>query len=149
MQIRPTTVTVDLAAIRHNLRMILELAPGLGICAVVKADAYGHGLRPVGRTLAHAGVDWLAVALIEEGMALRAEGVETPILVLGAALEGGFEELVANRLVPAVFRPDHLESLARAAGGQHPVAAARQRALGELQDAALVLDHDDVLVAPG
>ncbi len=118
MQIRPTTVTVDLAAIRHNLGVIRELAPGLAVCAVVKADAYGHGLKPVGRTLANAGIDWLAVALIEEGRALRAEGIATPILVLGAALDGGFDELLESRLVPAIFRADHLESLARAARGR-------------------------------
>lgn len=118
MQIRPTTVTVDLGTFRHNLAAIRGLAPGMAVCAVVKADAYGHGLTPVARALAAAGVDWLAVALVEEGVALRDEGVRTPVLVLAAALEGGFDELVAHDLVPAVFRIDHLEQLARAARGR-------------------------------
>jgi alanine racemase len=115
MQIRPTTVTVDLAALRHNLAVIRRLAPGIAVCAVVKADAYGHGLEPVARSLADAGIDWLAVALIEEGVTSRRAGIKTPILVLGAALAGGFEELVAQDLTPALFRAEHLEALARAA----------------------------------
>ena len=56
MQVRPTTVTIDLAALRHNLGVIRRLAPGHAVCAVVKADAYGHGLERVGRTLADAGI---------------------------------------------------------------------------------------------
>jgi alanine racemase len=113
--IRPTQVAVDLAAVRHNVAAIRARAPGQALCGVVKANAYGHGLVTVGRALARAGVDWLGVALVEEGVLLREAGVTTPILVLGAALAGGYDEIVAHRLTPAIFRADQLEGLARAA----------------------------------
>lgn len=116
MQVRPTSVTVDLSAIQHNLHVVRRLAPGRAICGLVKADAYGHGLLPVAWTLAQAGVDFLAVALVEEGVALRQSGIETPILVLGGALTGGFDTIVAERLTPVIFRTDHLDELAGAAG---------------------------------
>lgn len=117
MRVRPTVVTVDLGAIRHNLEVIRQAAPGQAVCAVVKADAYGHGLVPVARCLAQAGVDWLAVALAEEGLALRQAGVQTPVLVMGSALTGGFGELVEHQLTPVLYRPDQLHDYALAASG--------------------------------
>ncbi|MEK7703775.1 MAG: alanine racemase [Myxococcota bacterium] len=116
MQVRPTAATVELAAIRHNLGVVRRLVGERAVCGLVKADAYGHGLVPVARTLAAAGVDFLAVALVEEGVTLRQSGIETPILVLGGALEGGYDALVAERLTPALFRLEHLDRLARAVG---------------------------------
>jgi alanine racemase len=116
MAIRPTLATVDLAAVRHNLGVAQQLAPGAAMCAIVKANAYGHGLVPIGSVLAEAGAEWLAVALIEEGIALRQAGVKTPLLVLGAALEGGYDALIKHDLVPVLFREDQLVRLAKAAG---------------------------------
>ncbi|MBI5511285.1 MAG: alanine racemase [Deltaproteobacteria bacterium] len=121
MSIRPTIATVDLGAIRHNLEVARRLVPGQAICAVVKADAYGHGMNEVGLTLSRAGVEWLAVALVEEGISLRRVGVKTSILVLGSALGGTLFELVAHNLTAAIYRPDQLEALAMAARGK-PVA---------------------------
>ena len=118
MSIRPTIATVDLGAIRHNLEVARTVAPGQAICAVVKADAYGHGLNEVGLTLSRAGVEWLAVALVEEGISLRRVGVKTSILVLGSALGGTLFELVAHDLTAAIYRPDQLEALAMAARGK-------------------------------
>ncbi len=117
MRIRPTVATIDLAALRHNLEVIRSLAGEARICAVVKADAYGHGLLPVGRALAEAGVDWLAVALLEEGLALRQAGIAVPVLVMGAALAGGYDALVEHSLTPVLFRADQLHSFAAAARG--------------------------------
>ncbi len=116
--IRPTQVAVDLEAVRHNLAAVRARAPGQAVCAVVKANAYGHGVLAVGKTLAQAGVEWLGVALVEEAVQLREAGVQTPILVLGAALDGGYEECVARRLTPAIFRADQLAALAQAARGK-------------------------------
>ncbi len=121
MRIRPTVVTVDLAALTRNVEVVRRHAAGQAMCAVVKADAYGHGLVPVGKTLERAGLDWLAVALVEEGMALRQSGVRIPILVMGAALEGGWEALVEHQLVPVLFRPDQLDAYARVAPRGAPV----------------------------
>ncbi|MCK5687622.1 alanine racemase [Myxococcota bacterium] len=118
MAIRHTALTVDLGAIRHNLAVIRELVGERPVCAVIKANAYGHGLERVGLTLADAGVDWLAVALVEEGLALRSAGIQTPILVLGAAIRDGFEQIIEENLTPVIFRLDHLKGLGAAAGGK-------------------------------
>ena len=85
--LRPAWVDVDLAALEHNLARIRERLAGSGarIMAVVKADAYGHGAVGVSRVLEAAGVEWLGVALLEEGAEIRRAGVRTPILVLGTA----------------------------------------------------------------
>lgn len=76
------TAAVDLSAIRHNLAVVRRLAPRSRVMAAVKADAYGHGAVPVARTLAQAGVDALAVACLEEAMALREAHVQAPIALL-------------------------------------------------------------------
>jgi hypothetical protein len=72
---RPAWVEVDLDAIGANVQtMAAEVAPAR-ICAVVKAQAYGHGAVPVARAATAAGASWLAVALVEEGAALREAGI--------------------------------------------------------------------------
>jgi alanine racemase len=85
--LRPAWVDVDLAALEHNLSRIRERLAGSGarILAVVKADGYGHGAVGVSRVLAAGRVDWLGVALLEEGAEIRRAGVDVPILVLGTA----------------------------------------------------------------
>ena len=81
---RPTYAEVDLGAVRHNLRTLRAcLAPGTKMLGIVKADAYGHGAVEVSRALEAHGVDMLGVALVEEGIALRVEGIRVPILVMG------------------------------------------------------------------
>lgn len=72
--------TIDLSAIRHNLQQVRTLAPAANIMAVVKADAYGHGLIEVANTLSEA--DGLAVARLEEALHLRSAGITAPILLL-------------------------------------------------------------------
>jgi len=81
--LRPAWVDVDLEALEHNLAAIRRRVSGALTMAVVKADAYGHGGVGVARVLEAAGVDWLGVALLEEGAEIRRAGVELPILVLG------------------------------------------------------------------
>ena len=78
--IRLIRALVDTAALRHNLGTIRAYAPRAKIMAVVKANAYGHGL--VSTALALADADSFAVARLEEGMALRAAGVRAPIVLL-------------------------------------------------------------------
>ena len=70
---RPTRALIDLSALRQNVRTIrTSLPPSTRMIAVVKANAYGHGAIPVSRAALGAGADWLAVAIPEEGMELRA-----------------------------------------------------------------------------
>ena len=70
---------VDLSAIKHNVELLKKTA-GTKLLAVVKADAYGHGLVPVAKAAISAGADYLGVALLEEAVALREAGIEAPIL---------------------------------------------------------------------
>ena len=83
--------------------------------AVVKANAYGHGLVQVAKTALQNGADWLGVAIPEEGEALREAGVEAPILVLGAVTERGAEASVRNRLTQTVFDAERVGMLEEAA----------------------------------
>jgi alanine racemase len=102
--LRPAWVDVDLAALEHNLSRIRErlAGSGAGILAVVKADAYGHGAVGVSRVLAAGGVDWLGVALLEEGAEIRRAGVEVPILVLGTARPAKIALYSRYRLTPTI-----------------------------------------------
>ena len=95
---------------------------------VVKADGYGHGAAIAAKAFLEAGADWLGVALVEEGLALRNLGITAPILVLGGQYTD-YGLLLQHRLTPLVYRPDMLDQLA---------AAARQR--GVAADAHLKLD---------
>jgi alanine racemase len=77
--------TVDLVAIRRNAAVLRShLAPKVRLCAVVKADAYGHGALPCARAALAGGATWLAVATAAEAAQLRSSGLDEPILVMGA-----------------------------------------------------------------
>lgn len=105
-------LTIDLAALRHNyLQLRRRLSPGVKLMAVVKADAYGHGLIPTARTLAAAGAEYLGVASFEEGLALRQEGIELPILLLLGILPQESQAVVAADLEVALYRQDVAQAL--------------------------------------
>jgi alanine racemase len=97
-------VEIDLPALENNVREIRRLlATDPAIMAVVKADAYGHGAIDVARTVLAAGVTWLAVATVPEGIELRAAGIAAPILVLGAVNSAMQVEAIANwQLQPTI-----------------------------------------------
>ena len=114
---RPSWVEVDLEAIRHNVRALgAVIAPAM-LCAVVKADGYGHGDVPVAEAAVEAGATWLAVALVEEGARLREAGVEAPILLLSEPPLSDASEVARWNLTPTVYRADFAEAL-RAAGAE-------------------------------
>jgi len=113
---RKTSAHIDLAAIVSNFRSISALHDDASICAVIKANAYGHGDVEVARALEAAQAQWFAVALVEEGIHLRQAGIQTPILILGGALDGGYDSLVEHDLTPAIFTLDHLQKLHEATG---------------------------------
>lgn len=81
-RLRRGHAAVDLDAIGHNVRALRVIAGDAAFMAVVKADGYGHGASQVARAALSAGADWLGVALVSEGVLLRAAGVDVPILVL-------------------------------------------------------------------
>ena len=113
---RPTVGEVDLGALEFNYRQIQKRIPeGVKLLCVVKADAYGHGAIPVSRKLEKLGVEYLGVAIPEEGVELRKGGVKAPILVLGGIFEGGVDQIFRFHLTPVLFRKDSLKLLSREA----------------------------------
>jgi alanine racemase len=108
-------LTIDLAALRHNyLQLRRRLSPGAKLLAVVKADAYGHGLVPAARTLAAAGAEYLGVASLEEGLALREAGLELPILLLMGVVPAESQAAVAADLDLVLYRRDVAQALEEA-----------------------------------
>ena len=110
--VRPTHVEVDLSAVAHNVSAIRDLIAPSDVCAVVKADAYGHGDVPVAQAAIDAGATSLAVALVEEGVRLREAGVEAPILLLSEPQHDSVVELSRWALTPTVYSEDFVEILA-------------------------------------
>lgn len=109
---RPTRADISRSAMRHNLEAIGDLVgPDVSILAVVKADAYGHGIIEAAETFVAAGAAWLGVALPEEGVLLRRAGISTPILCLGGFWDEQEGLVVEHRLTPAISRLDQLERL--------------------------------------
>jgi alanine racemase len=108
-------VEVDHAALRTNLKTVRELAGAAQVIAVVKANAYGHGAVPVARTLVASGAERLAVATIEEGIELRAAGIDAPIMLLWGVGPDEAADVVANDLEPIVTDASGAELLEREA----------------------------------
>ena len=105
---------VDLDALRANVALLrARTAPGVAVMAAVKADAYGHGLLPVARALAAAGVEAFGVATAAEALALRADGLPQAVLVF-APLREGIAELVAHDVALTVAHPSDLRAIATA-----------------------------------
>ena len=110
----PNVVIIDLGALRHNFFEIKRLAgPHTRIIAVVKSDAYGHGMISVARTLESAGIDYLGVFELEEGLELRKAGCEVPILIMMGITSDEVSPVVEHKLTPAIFQPDIAEKLSR------------------------------------
>ncbi len=111
---RPAWIDVDLCAYRSNLRAMMDHT-GRPALAVVKANAYGHGLVPCARAAMAEGCAGVGVALAEEGAELRSSGFEGRILVLGLGLEEQAALLVEHDLEATVSRHEMLDALAAAA----------------------------------
>lgn len=104
--------TVDLDAIRHNIRTLAGAAGGATLCAVVKADGYGHGSVRVASAALEAGAGWLAVAQVGEARALRAAGIEAPVLLLTEPRPDEVEPALALGLRIVVYRPETIDAIA-------------------------------------
>jgi alanine racemase len=83
---RPTRAEINAAALRHNLKGIRSKVGSAKVMAIVKANAYGHGMVEIAKLLAKEKIDYLGVGFLEEGIALHKAGIRTPILVLGGVL---------------------------------------------------------------
>jgi alanine racemase len=110
--VRPTRAEVNLANLRHNLRVMQRTAGGAEVWAVLKADGYGHGAKGVARTLERAGATGICVALLEEGIELRQAGIRVPILITGGYYGRAFGEVLRHSLTPVLHDPAQVEALA-------------------------------------
>ena len=112
---RPTRAHVDLDAVRHNVGVLADALAPAGVCAVVKADGYGHGALAVSRAALEAGASWLAVALVEEGAVLRKAGIDAPVMLLGQPQGRDLAAALRWDLRVAVYSDDAPEVVAAAA----------------------------------
>lgn len=112
---RPSWIEIDLDAIEHNARVIADAIAPADLCAVIKADAYGHGDIPVAEAAGRGGAAWLAVALVEEGVRLREADVDLPILVLSEPRLEDVPAIVRHGLTPTAYRLSFVERLAEEA----------------------------------
>ncbi|MGV8976974.1 MAG: alanine racemase [Cellulomonas sp.] len=108
----PARAVVDLAAIRGNVRALAAHARTAQVMAVVKADAYGHGLVPVARAALEGGATWLGTAQIAEAIALRAAGIDARVLTWLYAPGGPLEQAVAADIDVSVAAPWALDEVA-------------------------------------
>jgi alanine racemase len=107
------SVTIDTGALRHNLQVVRRLAPKSRVMAVIKANAYGHGLVTAARALDSA--DAFGVARLGEALALRAAGIKTPIVLLEGVLDREqLDAAAAANLELFVHSPEQLELLGAA-----------------------------------
>ena len=133
--LRPTTASIDLVALRHNLLQVRRLAGSRDVIAVVKADAYGHGAVAVSRALAAEGVTRFGVALVEEARTLRDAGIRGEVLVMGGFTGDQASEIVDLGVTAMIFHPAHAAALsdaARRAGRVVPVHAKIDTGMGRL-----------------
>src|SRR4030042_6202221 len=113
-----TWVEIDLYAIRNNIQWFLAYS-GVPVMAIVKANAYGHGMIPVARAALQAGASWCGVARLEEAFELRTAGLNSPILVLGYTPPDWVEKAIAREISMTVWHLDQIDlavSTAKAIG---------------------------------
>lgn len=107
---RDTWVEVDLDCIAENVKQTRKLLPkDVAIIAVVKANGYGHGAVQVAKTALEAGASYLAVAFMDEALAIRNEGIDAPILVLGATRTEDINIAAENQITLTVFQEEWLK----------------------------------------
>ncbi len=120
---RPTWAEINLDRLAENCRAIKKfVGESVELMAVVKADAYGHGAVECAKRLEILGINWLGVALPEEGLELRQRGIKTPILCLGSFWKGQENYLIENDLTPVIYQIEIAELLNRAASNKNTIA---------------------------
>jgi alanine racemase len=112
---RPAWAEIDLAAVTHNAQVLSQLVRPAQLCAVVKANGYGHGAAAVARAALAGGAIGLAVALVDEGVDLRQRGVRGPILLLSECGPEAVDAAMANQLTPTLYTPEGVALFSAAA----------------------------------
>jgi len=134
---RPTWAQVSLENLRYNFGVVQRhIGAGITVCAVVKADAYGHGAVECARALEEEGARWLGVTSLDEAIPLRDAGIRTRILLMTGFWRGEEEEIIRLQLTPTVWEPGQVELLEKAAAGlglpRHPVHLKVDTGMGRL-----------------
>jgi len=120
MKSRRTFVLIDLSAYKENLLYLMNRVSPAKLMAVVKADGYGHGAVELAKVAQETGVEYLAVAFLEEGIQLRDAGIEIPILVFNYVDLSLVPLARKNRLTLTLYSPSQLEELSRFSLDQLP-----------------------------
>jgi len=134
---RPTWAEVSLTALRQNFRVVQKhVGANVTVCAVVKADAYGHGAVECSRALESEGARWLGVTSLDEAIPLREAGILANILLMTGFWRGEEAEIIRLRLTPTVWEPWHIEVMNAAASAlgvaQQPVHLKVDTGMGRL-----------------
>ena len=113
---RPTWAEISLAHLRHNFGAVQRhLGPAVTVCAVVKADAYGHGAVECAVALENEGASWLGVTSLDEAIPLRDAGIQCRILLMTGFWRGEEEEIIRLGLTATVWEGSQIELLEKAA----------------------------------
>lgn len=113
---RPNEAQIDVSALADNIAHLRRLARrGTAVIASVKANAYGHGVVPVGRRLSEIGVEVLATGSFADAIAMRDAGIAKPILLMGGALPSAMPELLRHDLIPTIHSQELADAVADAA----------------------------------
>jgi alanine racemase len=109
------TCLVNLGAIQHNVSLLVRRVTPAAVCAVVKADGYGHGALPTARAALAGGAGWLGVVSVDEALALRAGGIEAPVLVFLVPPSANLVAAIVEGIDLGVGGPATLDAVVRAA----------------------------------
>jgi len=134
---RPTWAEVSLGNLRHNFGVLQKhVGRGVEVCAVVKADAYGHGAVECARALEDEGARWQGVTSLDEAIPLREAGIQGRILLMTGFWRGEEEEIIRLSLTPTVWELAQIEALEKAASklriAQHPIHLKVDTGMGRL-----------------
>ena len=134
---RPTWAEVSLRTLRQNFRAVQQhISAAVQVCAIVKADAYGHGAVECSRALEEEGARWFGVTSLDEAIPLREAGIRGRILLMTGFWRGEEEEIVRLGLTPTVWETGQIELFERAATAlgvaKHPIHLKVDTGMGRL-----------------
>ena len=134
---RPTWAEVSLATLRQNFRAVQRhIGNSVTVCAIVKADAYGHGAVECARALEQEGARWFGVTSLDEAIPLREAGIRGRILLMTGFWRGEEEEIIRLELTPTVWETGQIELFEKAATAlgvaKHPIHLKVDTGMGRL-----------------
>lgn len=114
-----TWVEIDSRALKNNIKELKKfLSPQTKMMAVVKSNAYGHGIVEVSKICVQSGIDWIGVDSVDEAIALREQGIGLPILILGYTILSALPKAVSNNIDLIVYNKETIKELGRVSSEQ-------------------------------